>query len=502
VTESYLIEVVRVSKSFPGVLALDEVDLRIRPGTVHALMGENGAGKSTLMKIIAGVLAPDTGAIRVNGSSVKFNSPRDALDAGIAMIHQELNLMPHMTVAENIWIRREPLRGMGLLIDHAEMVRMTQHLFRRLNVDLDPDEEVGNLTIANRQIVEIAKAVSFNSDVLIMDEPTSALTEREVMHLFSIIKDLKSHGVGVIYITHKMDEVFSISDEVSILRDGRFIANHVCADIDRDSLIREMVGRNIDELFPKETVSIGEEILLIENLSLRGVFTDVSLALRRGEILGLGGLLGAGRSSVAKALFGVTPATSGRIFVRGRQTIIDSPATALRCGMAFVTEDRKETGCFLSLSVLENMEIAVLHSRYTEWGLVTQNALTAECERLRQALRIKVAHLHECIQNLSGGNQQKVLLGRWLLTDPGILILDEPTRGIDVGAKAEIHRLISTLAAAGVGVILISSEMAELLGMCDRIIVMHEGRMTGTLERSEADQLNIMRLASGERRAN
>jgi inositol transport system ATP-binding protein len=502
VTESYLIEVVRVSKSFPGVLALDEVDLRIRPGTVHALMGENGAGKSTLMKIIAGVLAPDAGQILVNGRSVRFQSPRDALDAGIAMIHQELNLMPHMTVAENIWIRREPLRGMGLLIDHAEMVRMSRHLFRRLNVELDPDEEVGNLTIANRQIVEIAKAVSFNSDVLIMDEPTSALTEREVMHLFSIIRDLKSQGVGIIYITHKMDEVFSISDEVSILRDGRFIANHLCADIDRDSLIRDMVGRDIDELFPKQAATIGEEILSVENLSVHGIFMDVSLTLRKGEILGLGGLLGAGRSSVAKALFGVTPATSGRICLRGRQTFIDSPATALSYGMAFVTEDRQETGCFLHLSVLENMEIAVLHNRYTAWGLVSQSVLTAECERLRQVLRIKVADLQECIQNLSGGNQQKALLGRWLLTDPEILILDEPTRGIDVAAKAEIHRLISTLAATGVGVILISSEMAELLGMCDRIIVMHEGRMTGTLERSEADQIKIMRLASGELKAN
>jgi inositol transport system ATP-binding protein len=500
--EPYLIEIVNVSKSFPGVLALDQVCLRIRPGTVHALMGENGAGKSTLMKIIAGVLAPDTGEIRVNGRAVRFDSPRDALDAGIAMIYQELNLLPHMTVAENIWIGREPLRGMGLLVDHAEMGSMTQHLLRRLNVDLDPGAEVGSLTIANRQIVEISKAISFNSAVLIMDEPTSALSEREVLHLFAIIEDLKSHGVGIIYITHKMDEVFAIADEVSIFRDGRFIASHLCTNVDRASLIREMVGREIGELFPKQPVSIGEEILLVEDLSLHGVFTGVSLALRKGEILGIGGLLGAGRSSVANALFGATPATSGRIFVRGQQILMNSPAIALRCGMGYVTEDRKETGCFPSLSVLENMEIAVLHSEYVEWGLVTQRALVGECERLRQALRIKVTHLQECIQNLSGGNQQKVLLGRWLLTDPEILILDEPTRGIDVGTRAEIYGLISKLAATGMGVILISSEMAELLGMCDRIIVMHEGTVTGTLDRSEADQLKIMHLASGERMAN
>ncbi|HXH03656.1 MAG TPA: sugar ABC transporter ATP-binding protein [Candidatus Competibacteraceae bacterium] len=492
----YLLEVEGVRKAFPGVLALDNVSLRIRPGTVHALMGENGAGKSTLMKIIAGIYQPDAGEIRLKGKPVKMTGPLDALNAGIAMIHQELNLMPYMTVAENIWIRREPMKGLGL-VDHAEMHRMTEHLFRRLNIDIDPDVEVRHLTVANRQIVEIAKAVSFDSDILIMDEPTSALTDREVEHLFAIIADLKAHGVGIVYITHKMDEVFAISDDVSVFRDGRHIATHRAIDIDRDTLIKEMVGRELTEMFPKETVPIGEVVLSVKNLALEGVFSGVSFDLRKGEILGIAGLVGAGRTNVAETLFGVTPATSGEIFIDGKKITIDSPHTAMQAGMAFLTEDRKDTGCFLVLSVLENMEIAVLRDRYVKGGFVTQGTLAEECEKLKEVLRIKTPSLDERIENLSGGNQQKALIGRWLLTKPRILILDEPTRGIDVGAKAEIHRLISRLAGEGLAVIMISSEMPEILGMGDRIMVMHEGRVTGFLDRSEADQVGIMRLASG-----
>ena len=310
----YLLEAEGVRKEFPGVVALDGVRLQIRPGTVHALMGENGAGKSTLMKIIAGVYQPDTGEIRLKGKPVKLTTPLAALDAGIAMIHQELNLMPYMTVAENVWIRREPMKGLGFMdfVDHAEMRRMTEHLFRRLNIDIDPDIEVRYLTVANRQIVEIAKAVSFESDILIMDEPTSALTEREVEHLFAIIADLKAHGVGIVYITHKMDEVFEIADDVSVFRDGRYIATHRAKDINRDILIKEMVGRDLDAMFPKEIVPIGDVALSVKNLALEGVFRDVSFDLRKGEILGLAGLVGAGRTNVAETIFGVTPATVRR----------------------------------------------------------------------------------------------------------------------------------------------------------------------------------------------
>lgn len=491
----YLLEVKGVRKEFPGVLALDDVSFQLRPGTVHALMGENGAGKSTLMKIIAGIYTPDQGEIRLKGQPIKMSGPLDALDAGIAMIHQELNLMPYMTVAENIWIRREPMKGLGF-VDHAEMHRMTEQLFRRLNIDLDPEEEVRNLTVANRQIIEIAKAVSFNSDVLIMDEPTSALTDREVEHLFAIIADLKAHDVGIVYITHKMDEVFTISDDVSIFRDGKYIATHLAKDITRDALIKEMVGRELTDMFPKETVPISDVVLSVKNLSLEGVFSGVSFDLRKGEILGLAGLVGSGRTNVAETIFGVTPATSGEIAIDGKPLTIDSPSTAMRSGMAFLTEDRKDTGCFLPLAVLENIEMAVLRDRYVKGGFVAQQTLTAECEKLKGILKIKTPDLDERIENLSGGNQQKALVARWLLTKPRILILDEPTRGIDVGAKSEIHRLISHLAGQELAVIMISSEMPEILGMSDRIMVMHEGHVTGVLDRSEADQVKIMDLAS------
>jgi inositol transport system ATP-binding protein len=491
----YLLEVEGVRKAFPGVIALDNVSFRLKPGTVHALMGENGAGKSTLMKIIAGVYTPDHGDFRLRGKPVRLASPLDALENGIAMIHQELNLMPFMTVAENIWIRREPTNALGL-INHGELHRKTQKLFDQLSIDIDPDIEVRKLSIANRQMVEIAKAVSFESDVLIMDEPTSALTDNEVGHLFRIIRDLRAKGKGIVYITHKMNELFEIADEVSVFRDGKYIGTKSAKDVTRDDIIRMMVGREITQMFPKDVVPIGDVVLSVRDLTLDGVFHDISFDVRAGEILGLAGLVGSGRSNVAEAIFGVVPATSGSISIRGQKIDVTSPELALKSGMAFLTEDRKETGCFLILDVLENMQMAVLSQRFVSGGFVRQGAASSECEAMRTALRVKTPDLAERIENLSGGNQQKVLIGRWLLTHPKILILDEPTRGIDVGAKAEIHKLISRLAGDGVAVIMISSEMPEILGMSDRIMVMHEGRVTGILDRAEADQVKIMELAA------
>jgi inositol transport system ATP-binding protein len=491
----YLLEVEGVRKAFPGVVALDDVQFRLRPGSVHALMGENGAGKSTLMKIIAGVYTPDQGEFRLRGRPVALTSPLDALENGIAMIHQELNLMPFMTVAENIWIRREPKNRFGF-IDHGELHRKTQALFDQLSIDIDPDIDVHRLSIANRQMVEIAKAVSFESDILIMDEPTSALTETEVAHLFRIIRDLRGRGKGIVYITHKMNELFEIADEVSVFRDGKYIATAASADVTRDDIIHMMVGREITQMFPKETVPIGDVVLSVRDLCLAGVFHDISFDVHAGEILGVAGLVGSGRSNVAEAIFGVVPATSGTIAIRGRTLDIRSPDVALRNGMAFLTEDRKETGCFLILDVLQNMQMAVLSQRFVSGGFVRQGEASGECEAMRTALRVKTPDLAERIENLSGGNQQKVLIGRWLMTHPKILILDEPTRGIDVGAKAEIHKLISRLAGQGVAVIMISSEMPEILGMSDRILVMHEGRVTGVLDRAEADQVKIMELAA------
>ncbi len=491
-----LLEIRGIRKAFPGVLALDNVSFTLKAGTVHALMGENGAGKSTLMKIIAGVYVPDQGEIRLNGRPVKMAAPIDALNHGIAMIHQELNLMPHMTVAENVWITREPRNALGL-VDHRELRRRTQELFDRLNIDVDPRAEIQTLSVASRQMVEIAKAVSYDSDVLIMDEPTSALTEKEVAHLFEIIRHLREQGKGIIYITHKMNELFEIADEFSVFRDGKYIATCAASDVTRDDIIRMMVGREITQMFPKQTVPIGEVVLSVRNLTLEGVFHDVSFDIRAGEILGLAGLVGSGRSNVAETLFGVTPATSGTIAINGQEMAVDSPAKAMAAGMAFLTEDRKDTGCFLCLDIQDNMELAVLSQRYVNrLGFVQRGQLAADCRNMSARLRVKTPNMQEIIQNLSGGNQQKVLVGRWLLTNPKILILDEPTRGIDVGAKAEIHRLVSELAGQGVAILMISSEMPEVLGMSDRIAVMHEGHLTGILDRSEADQARIMDLAA------
>ncbi|WP_205654335.1 sugar ABC transporter ATP-binding protein [Agrobacterium cavarae] len=484
-----------IRKEFPGVLALDNVQLRIRQGSVHALMGENGAGKSTLMKIIAGVYQPDAGEIRLRGEPVTLKSPLDALEQGIAMIHQELQLMNWMTIAENIWIRREPRNRLGL-IDHGKMAEMTRELFARLNLSLDPNTQVSELTVAQKQMVEIARAVSYESRILIMDEPTSALTEREVEHLFAIIRDLKARDIGIIYITHKMNELFEIADEFTVFRDGKYIGTHASNDVTRDDIIRMMVGREISNMFPKIDCPIGDVILEVRNLTIPGVFHDISFSLRRGEILGLAGLVGSKRSNVAEALFGVHPAQSGEILIDNNPVTINSPNEAMAYGMAFLTEDRKETGCFLTLDCLENIQSALITRSHVKVGFVDQKTVTKLAEEMAVKLRVKTPNLHEIVENLSGGNQQKLLIARWLLTKPRILILDEPTRGIDVGAKSEIHRLITGLAAEGVAVLMISSELPEVLGMSDRIMVMHEGRVSGFLDRADADQIKIMNLAA------
>ena len=484
-----------ISKEFPGVVALDNVQLRIRRGSVHALMGENGAGKSTLMKIIAGIYQPDAGEIRFRGEPVTLKSPLDALEQGIAMIHQELQLMNWMTIAENIWIRREPRNRFGL-IDHGKMAAMTRELFSRLNLSLDPNAQVSELTVAQKQMVEIARAVSYESRILIMDEPTSALTEREVEHLFAIIRDLRARDIGIIYITHKMNELFEIADEFTVFRDGKYIGTHASKDVTRDDIIRMMVGREISNMFPKIDCPIGDVILEVKDLTIPGVFHDISFSLRRGEILGLAGLVGSKRSNVAEALFGVHPAESGQILIDNKPVTINSPKAAMAHGMAFLTEDRKETGCFLTLDCLENIQSALITRSYVKAGFIDQKAVTKLAEDMAAKLRVKTPDLQETVENLSGGNQQKLLIARWLLTKPRILILDEPTRGIDVGAKSEIHRLITGLAAEGVAVLMISSELPEVLGMSDRIMVMHEGRISGFLDRAEADQIKIMNLAA------
>ena len=464
----YLLEIEGIRKEFPGVVALDNVRFSLKRGTVHALMGENGAGKSTLMKIIAGIYHPDAGTLRLRGQEIKLASPLDALENGIAMIHQELNLMPFMTVAENIWIRREPKNRFGF-VDHAELRRKTQLLFDALNIPIDPQIEVRDLSVANRQMVEIAKAVSYESDVLIMDEPTSALTEKEVSHLFEIIRDLRAQGKGIVYITHKMNELFEISDEFSVFRDGKYVGTHAATDVTRDDIIRMMVGREITQMFPKEDVPIGEVVLKVENLCLEGVFHDISFELRARRDPGHGrpGRLGAQqrrRDHLRRDAGHVRPDRDPRRAGGGE-------LAAHRHGARDGVPHRGPQGDRVLPDPghpREHADGAAEPVATSRPGSSTRARSAAKCEEMKEALRVKTPDLHERIMNLSGGNQQKVLIGRWLLTKPSILILDEPTRGIDVGAKAEIHRLITRLAGDGVAVLMISSELPEVLGMSDR----------------------------------
>ncbi len=491
---AFALEAEGISKFFPGVKALDNVSLRVRPGTVHALMGENGAGKSTLMKCLIGIYRPDKGSIRVKGEPVEFTDTMDALRSGISMIHQELNLVPHMTVAEIIWLGREPMKY-GF-VDHGQLTRQTQALLDKLNIRLTADRLVGDLSIAAQQMVEIAKAVSWNADIVIMDEPTSALTEGEVAHLFTIIRDLRAQGKAIIYISHKMDEIFAITDEISVFRDGTWVGSKNTTEFTRQSLITQMVGRELTQLFPKFNNTIGEEVLTVRNLTRQGVFHDVSFSVRRGEILGVAGLVGAGRSEVMESLFGMERFDSGEVLIDGAPVTIDSPSVAIEKGMALLTEDRKKSGLFLVLSVLENMSIVKMPEYIGKSGFVQHVKMAEDCMEQIRRLNIKTPTMDQIINNLSGGNQQKVLIARWLLAQPKILILDEPTRGIDVGAKAEIYHLISELANRGVAVIMVSSELPEILGMSDRVMVMHEGRITGILEKDEADQETILSLAS------
>jgi len=492
--KEYLLSMEGISKQFPGVRALSNVELHTRKGTVHALMGENGAGKSTLMKCLIGIYVPDSGTITFKGERLHITNTHYALSKGISMIHQELSPIPQMTVAENIYLGREPMTPYGL-VDMRKMNRLATELLDRLRIKIKPTAKMRELSIANIQLAEIAKAVSYNSDLLIMDEPTSAITEAEVEGLFNIIRSLKAHGCAVIYITHKMDEVFKITDEVTVFRDGQYIGTDKTADLTHNMLIEKMVGRTLTAMFHKETTDLGPVFLDVQNLSGKG-FRNVSFQVRRGEILGIAGLMGAGRTELMEAVFGVTRSHGGTIKINGKAVKIKSPADAIKGGMALLTEDRKLTGLYLNASVRENMFIANIN-KYLLGPFIRFKKIEKDCERMRGLMRIKTPSLMEIIKNLSGGNQQKVLISRWLLTVPDLLILDEPTRGIDVGAKSEIYRLMTELVQSGKAIIMISSELPEVLGMSDRIMVMHEGDKVGELSRAEATQEKILQMATG-----
>ncbi|GAA4901133.1 sugar ABC transporter ATP-binding protein [Tessaracoccus lubricantis] len=494
-TNDVILEMEGIRKTFPGVVALDDVGLVVRRGTVHSLMGENGAGKSTLMKVLIGMYQRDAGTVKIDGEPKEFGSTRDGLANGISMIHQELSPVPEMTVAENIWLGREPRNKLGL-VDPKQMVRQTQALFDEWDIAIPPTTRMKKLTVARQQMVEIAKAISYDAQIIIMDEPTSAIPEREVEHLHGMINRLRASGVAIIYITHKMDEVFKISDDITVFRDGKHVATRAASDLDRDQLITMMVGRELTNLFPKLDSDVGEVVLEVRNLNRGHLVRDVSFELRRGEILGIAGLMGAGRTEVLETIFGIDPAESGEILVHGKPVRIRQPEDAIRANIGLLTEDRKLNGIMGVLSVRDNMAVAALKT-FSPNGFIQVGRLQKACQEQREKLAVKTPSLNQKIQNLSGGNQQKALISRWLLTQPDILMIDEPTRGIDVGAKSEIHRLMSLLAQQGKAVIMVSSELPEILGMSDRILVMHEGRLSGELSRDEATQESIMHLATG-----
>ena len=491
--QEYVLEMIDIVKEFPGVKALQGVTLKVRPGKVHALMGENGAGKSTLMKCLLGIYQANSGKIIYDGKEVHFKNTQEALNAGISMIHQELSPVPERNVSENLWLGRVPVKGFK--VDHKKMRQDSLDLFKRLNLDVNPDAKMGSLTVAKMQMVEIAKAVSYDSKVIVMDEPTSSLTETEVEHLFKIIEDLTARNVAVIYISHKMEEIFRIADDVTVFRDGCHVATEEAKNLDIDKLITLMVGREMTDMFPKVDCPIGDVVLKVENLSAGTVVRNVSFELHRGEILGMAGLVGAGRTETAEAIFGMRHITGGKIYKDGKELHIKSPEQAIKNGIALLTEDRRGSGIIGLLSIIDNTVIADLK----KYGFpLNHKKMRADTEKYVEALNTKTPSVDTPIKNLSGGNQQKVLVGRWLLTAPDVLIVDEPTRGIDVGAKAEIHSLLSKLAGEGKAIIMISSEMPEVMGMSDRIVIMHEGLMTGILDRNEFDSELILKFATSD----
>lgn len=493
---SYILEMKNVTKRFPGVVALQNVTLKVKPGTVHALMGENGAGKSTLMKCLFGIYSMDEGQILLDGKEVKFENPKQALENGVSMVHQELNQVRQRSVMDNIWLGRYPKKG--VLIDEKKMYEDTLEIFKGLDIHIDPRRKVSTLSVSEMQMVEIAKAVSYQSKVIVMDEPTSSLTEKEVEHLFKIIGKLKQENISIIYISHKMEEILKISDEVTIMRDGQYITTKSAKELTTDEIIRLMVGRELSQRFPPKTNKPGDVILRVKDLTAetQPSFSNVSFELRKGEILGVAGLVGSKRTELLESLFGLRAIRSGTIEIHGRTINNKSPQEAIENGFALVTEERRTTGIFPDLSVRFNSIISNLRKYKTKWLFVSDSEMHNDTKWVIDSMKVKTPSQKTPIRSLSGGNQQKVIIGRWLLTKPDILLLDEPTRGIDVGAKFEIYQLINELAKEGKGIIMVSSEMPELLGVTDRILVMSNGKVAGIVDTAKTSQEEIMRLSA------
>jgi ribose transport system ATP-binding protein len=498
--EGILLRLEGITKEFPGVVALSDVGFELRRGEVHAVCGENGAGKSTLMKVVSGVYQPTSGTIQYKGRVVAFNSPRESEAVGIAIIHQELNLIPHLTVAENIYLAREPRRG--FLVDRKKLRRDAKRCLDRLGLQIQPDDMVRTLSVAQCQMVEIAKALSLNADVLIMDEPTSSLTEQETGILFKVIRDLKADGVGIVYISHRLDEMSQIVDRVTILRDGRYVSTNDFAATSVDEIVSRMVGRALEEKFPERTSVPTDEVLLsVSGLTRAGAFSDVSFTVRRGEILGFAGLMGAGRTEVARSIFGAELPDGGTVAFKGRTLDIRSPRDAIAEGFAYLSEDRKGNGLAIKMSVAANMALANMAAVSNRFGIIDRAEHQAVAKKYIELLGIKTPGTEQVVRLLSGGNQQKIIIGKWLFSDAKMLFFDEPTRGIDVGAKFAIYQIMDDLAAKGFGVILISSELPEILGMTDRVAVFHEGRINAILDTRTTSQEEIMHYASVQKRS-
>ena len=492
----YVLEMENISKEFPGVKALDNVQLKLKPGTVHALMGENGAGKSTLMKCLFGIYEKNSGKILLDGVEVNFKSTKEALENGVSMVHQELNQVLQRNVLDNIWLGRYPMKG--FFVDEKKMYNDTINIFKDLDIKVDPKKKVADLPIAERQMIEIAKAVSYKSKVIVMDEPTSSLTEKEVDHLFKIIKKLKESGVGIVYISHKMEEIKMISDEITILRDGKWISTNDVSKISTEQIISMMVGRDLTERFPKKDNTAKEMMLEVKNLTAlnQPSIQDVSFELYKGEILGIAGLVGSKRTEIVETIFGMRPKEHGEIILNGKTVKNKSPEDAIKNGFALVTEERRSTGIFSMLDVAFNSVISNLDRYKNKFRLLKNKDIEKDTKWIVDSMRVKTPSYSTKIGSLSGGNQQKVIIGRWLLTEPEVLMLDEPTRGIDVLAKYEIYQLMIDLAKKDKGIIMISSEMPELLGVTDRILVMSNGRVAGIVKTSETNQEEIMELSA------
>ncbi|MEI3611839.1 sugar ABC transporter ATP-binding protein [Pseudogracilibacillus sp. SO30301A] len=495
--QEYFVEMTGINKSFSGVHVLKDIHFNVAKGEVHALMGENGAGKSTLIKILSGVYTRDNGVVKVKGEQVSFTNPKEAEERGINIIHQELNIIPHLTVTQNMFLGKELTFGKLGFLNKKAMKDATLESLKELGVtNINPDELAGNLSVGQQQMIEIARALATKSELIIMDEPTAALTDREIEVLFEVVNSLRERGVSIIYVSHRMEEIFKICDRITVLRDGEYIGTENIKETSFDEVVRMMVGRELGERFPVRNAEIGDVVFEVKDLELESLFADVNLEVRAGEILGVAGLMGAGRTEVMETIFGYRKKSKGKIFLYGKELVINHPLDAIKAGLAFVTEDRKDKGLVINASIRENISLTNMNS-FSSNGVVSKTKEVELVNKLMEKLHVRASGMSQEVKRLSGGNQQKVVIAKWIGISPKVLLLDEPTRGVDIGAKKEIYSIMNELSESGVAIIMVSSELPEVLGVSDRIMVLHEGKVTTVLNREEADQEKIMVAATG-----